>query len=173
MRSSNEKTYLILTRFALHSHPRFKGGSYSNFIGWSKPRIEVYEARMILKNVQIRFANRQVELLCVEHDTACLRFTEMNSSPTSEIRQYTINKPVSTGHEPGLFDASCEYFIGCWGSPAIWKRYHLRTVLARQHEINISRLQNVPSYFSKRAFKFYHDRFIYRVEGIRDRLCSR
>lgn len=169
----SDRTSLILTRFALHSHPRFIGGSYSNFIGWSKPRIEVYEVGKILKKEPVRFANRQVEFLGVEHDTARLRFTELNSSPKSEIRQYIINKPVSTGHDPDLYDASCEYFIGCWTSSAIWRQYYLRTILVRQHEINISRLQSVPSLFTKRAFMFYYNRCKYLAEDVRDRLRSR
>lgn len=173
MRSERNRTSLILTRFALHSHPRFKGGSFSNFIGWSKPRIEVYEVRNIQKIGQIRFANRQVELLGVDHDTACLRFTELDSASDSEIRQFIINKPVSTGHDPDLYDARCEYFIGCWASSAVWKRYYLRKILASQHEINLSRLQNVSSYFSKHAFKFYYNRCKYLAEDIRDRLRSR
>ena len=172
MRNNCDKISLIMTRFALHSYPRFKGGSY-NYIGWSKPQIEVFEVKPILKNEHILFANRQVELIGVEHDTARLCLSRLNSSPQSEIRQYTVNKPVPIGHDPNLYDASCEYFIGCWTSDATWKKYYLRIILSRQHEINMSCLRGVPLFFTKRAIKSYYSRCKYLAEDICDRVSSR
>lgn len=155
MRKNRKKSRLIMTCFALHSHPRFKGGSYSNFIGWSKPRIEVYEVKTIRQNEQACFAGQQVKIIDIKHGYARLNFTELKTPHENETREYVINKPVSVGYNPDLYDASCEYFIGCWTSRVLWNNYCLRTVLARQYEINISRLQRVPSYFTKRALKFY------------------
>lgn len=173
MRRNRKKTSLILTDFALYRRPRFKGGPYHNFIGWSKPRIEIDEVKTIRKNEKTLFANRQVELIDIKHDCARLSFTGRKPSSESEIREYITNKPISTGHSPGLHDGSCEYFIGCWTSRVLWGSYYLRTILARQHEINISRIQSILSYFTKRALMIYYNRCRYMGEDLYERLKDR
>lgn len=174
MENNRDKTRLILTRFVLHSHPRFRGGSYSDFIGWSKPRIEVCEVAHLSKNEQIEFTNRNVELIDVGPNDVQLRITGLISQCKSEqkieVRRYALNKPISTGHESGLYDATSEHFVACWTSRAKWIVYYYKTVLARSHEISLYRLHRIPSYFTKHAFMFYYDRFKYLLVGLYERL---
>jgi len=155
---TREKASLILTSFTLYSHPRFKRGTFSNYIGWSKPRIDVYEVKSIKEAEQICFASRQVELVDIGPSMAHLRFSRQGSDFKSEIRQCSLNKPISIEYNTSLHDASCEHCIGLWTSSKKWNRYYLKTVLERQFEINISRIRFFPTYLSKRAFKWYHNR---------------
>ena len=173
MRTKREKSCLILTRFAMHSFPRFRGGSFSNFIGWSKPRIEIYEIKETQANEPICFANRQLEVVEIEAGEICFRFIEPESQNASavksEIKKYALNKPVSIGYDSNLYDAQCEFFVGFWTSRAKWEKFYLKTILAKQHEINISRLHSIPSLFTRRAFVFYYNRCKYLVEDLREK----
>lgn len=151
MHIKNRRESLLLTRFALRSHPRLKG--------WSKPRMEVYEVQTIRQNRPAQFKNKPVRIVAIQQQTVILSSALDALNEKEEVRQYPLNQPVRTGYNAGLYDASCEYYFACWTSEQKWNRYCLKTKRAYQWEIYTSKIRLIPSYFTKRALKWYGRRF--------------
>ncbi len=156
----------VLARFGFWSHPRFKRGiSYRHeYLWWSKPVIRVYERKSFRIDQPVGFNNRQIRVEEFSEDKIVLQIERKSAKPGEdhqEIKEVPPNRPVLTGHDANLYDASSESYFGCWTSRSRWKRYYLKIRWERWKDDRKHKLINLPTYFAawsiRRAFQIrYH-----------------
>ena len=152
----DNRTNGILTRFSLLRHPLYRDSSYSDFIGWSKPRIEVYEVIELRGDDAAEFANCRVQIANVDAEGIDLRYAELDASGSpkgaEKVRRLPLDTPLSTGHDERLMDASREHFVGCWTTRPKWIFYCLKVFAANQGQVMAT---GIRSKFTRRAINWY------------------
>ena len=175
MKRRRRKPEFVIASFSLTRHPRYKGGSRSsgNYIGFSKPIIQISRFESFYIDECVKFGNDIVRVIDWMKDSIALQFEKGYCGPNEgkiEIRTVCPNKPISTGFNPDLYDLSCECFFCCWTSPKKFLQYLFEVKWERWVDDSRAQIIGLPSYFSARAIRWRWNYWRNRLNGVVDEL---
>ncbi len=154
-----KKPEFVIARFSLYGHPRFKGytRSPSNYVGWSKPIIDIVEIESLQIDQQIRFNGCTVQVVDWSEDSIVLQFERENSHiPGREINEQRIlslNVPMCTGSYSEMYDRTCDIYLCCWTSWEKFLKYYLGVKWERWKDDCKARIIDLPFHYSVKAIK--------------------
>ena len=146
--------------------------SSANYLGWSKPIIELREIESFQADQTARFGNREVKVAEWSEDSVVLLFDNGKKNAEEDIERLELkpNTPKETGFDSGRFDGSRAYYLGCWTSWGRFLQYYYSVRLTRWIDDCKARIIDLPSHYSvgaiKRRWRFRRNRVKMKLDTL-------
>ena len=163
-----KKPRFVIANFSLSSYPIYLGGSRSsgNYVGFSKPKIRVYDLESFRIDESVKFGSDTVRVAEWTKDSIVLQFEKEYCRPDEEkIEKRTVcpNKPICTVYNSGVYDRISDGYFCCWTSWREFLQYYFRVRWDRWIQDRKLQIINLPSHYSaeaiRRRWKFRWSRF--------------